>query len=65
MKGAKSISIIMAIAFIALIAQIFLPIPVSARDDDHYYRRKINVDPAHAGFGALATWARDAGEPGQ
>jgi hypothetical protein len=32
MKGAKSLSILMAIAFLALVAQIFLPVPVLAAD---------------------------------
>jgi hypothetical protein len=45
MKGAKSLSIIMAIAFLALVVQIFLPVPVLAGDNglkgnnhgnDHY-----------------------------
>jgi hypothetical protein len=63
MKGAKGLSILMGIAFLLLVAQMFLPVPVLAHDDHH--GPKIKVDPAHAGFGAFATWARDAGEPGQ
>jgi len=50
MKGIKSLSIIMAIAFLAFVAQVFLPVPVLAGDygfkgnnhnnDDHGYHIK-------------------------
>lgn len=33
MKGTKSLSIVMAMAFLALVAQIFLPVPVLAGDN--------------------------------
>jgi hypothetical protein len=59
MKGIKSLSIMVAIAFLALAGWMFLPVPVLAADNWN-----IRVDPAHAGFGALSTWERDAGEPG-
>jgi hypothetical protein len=64
MKGVKSLVVIMAIAFLALTGWMFLPGAVLAWDD-HHDKRNIRVDPAHAGFGALSTWARDAGKPGQ
>lgn len=42
----------------SLAALLLMSLAASADDN------KIRVNPAHAGNGALATWARDAGEPG-
>jgi|GEM_PF-772314 hypothetical protein len=42
MKGTKSLSIIMAIAFLALVAQTFLPVPVLADGHDHNHRFNVS-----------------------
>ena len=55
MKGKVS-----SLLFIAVVALLLLPLGAFA-DENNIFR----VDPRHAGFGAIATWERDAGEPGQ
>lgn len=50
-----------ALVSIASLAALLLVSLAASADDD----KKIRVNPAHAGFGALSTWERDAGEPGQ
>lgn len=45
------------LVLMALVALVPFPLPAFAQD--------FNADPFHFGLGSLATWARDAGEPGQ
>jgi len=48
------------VSIVSLAALLLVSLAASA-DNNSIFR----VDPRHAGFGAVATWERDAGEPGQ
>ena len=50
-------------AGLGLAACLMLPAPAAAQAIDGGGSQSIHVDPFHFGLGALATWARDAGEP--
>jgi hypothetical protein len=52
-----------AAAGLAVLACLSLPAPAAAQAIDGGGNSSIRVDPFHFGLGALATWARDAGEP--
>ncbi len=51
--------------FTAGLLVLFGPGTVARADDDDDDNGKFRVVPNHRGLGALATWERDAGEPGQ